>query len=198
MELQPFRLTGQRVNTEHDYMFILLQSFVVCRSEWNRPHVFIYTPQKIKIMSDAALQMCDVIQQPSVRPHPVSPSSLQLPNQTRMESGPEVISQSSSLLPISGFPMQVRTSSWKLQNQKWFSLWNRLTNLLRRESLSLLVHAPLFWLLELENNVPTTVWILSPSVCHFEIWCHKFKMVEGRREAPSVCQKTEHENNHLI
>ncbi|XP_044075481.1 protein SMG7 isoform X5 [Siniperca chuatsi] len=30
----------------------------------------------------------------------------ELPNQTRMESGPEVISQSSSLLPISGFPMQ--------------------------------------------------------------------------------------------
>ncbi|XP_034468702.1 protein SMG7 isoform X1 [Hippoglossus hippoglossus] len=29
-----------------------------------------------------------------------------LSNQTRMESGPEVISQSSSLLPISGFPMQ--------------------------------------------------------------------------------------------
>ncbi|XP_030257532.1 nonsense-mediated mRNA decay factor SMG7 isoform X4 [Sparus aurata] len=30
----------------------------------------------------------------------------ELPNQTRMESGPEVVSQSSSLLPISGFPMQ--------------------------------------------------------------------------------------------
>ncbi|XP_069367472.1 nonsense-mediated mRNA decay factor SMG7 isoform X5 [Paralichthys olivaceus] len=30
----------------------------------------------------------------------------ELSNQTRMESGPEVISQSSSLLPISGFPMQ--------------------------------------------------------------------------------------------
>ncbi|XP_027131705.1 nonsense-mediated mRNA decay factor SMG7 isoform X3 [Larimichthys crocea] len=30
----------------------------------------------------------------------------ELPNQTRMESGPEVISQSSSLLPMSGFPMQ--------------------------------------------------------------------------------------------
>nr|XP_020479581.1 protein SMG7 isoform X3 [Monopterus albus] len=29
-----------------------------------------------------------------------------LPNQTRMESGPEVVSPSSSLLPISGFPMQ--------------------------------------------------------------------------------------------
>ncbi|TKS79268.1 Protein SMG7 EST1-like protein C SMG-7 -like protein [Collichthys lucidus] len=29
-----------------------------------------------------------------------------LPNQTRMESGPEVVSQSSSLLPMSGFPMQ--------------------------------------------------------------------------------------------
>ncbi|KAM4551909.1 nonsense-mediated mRNA decay factor SMG7 isoform 2-T2 [Odontesthes bonariensis] len=29
-----------------------------------------------------------------------------LPNQTRMESGPEVVSQSSSLLPIPGFPMQ--------------------------------------------------------------------------------------------
>ncbi|XP_063741682.1 nonsense-mediated mRNA decay factor SMG7 isoform X2 [Eleginops maclovinus] len=29
-----------------------------------------------------------------------------LPNQTRMESGPEVVTQSSSLLPISGFPMQ--------------------------------------------------------------------------------------------
>lgn len=106
------------------YDYTLCRSFVVCISEWNRPHVFIYTPQKIKIMSDAALQMCDVIQQPSVRPHPVCPSSLQLPNQTRMESGPEVVSQSSSLLPISGFPMQVRTSSWKLQNQKWFCLWN--------------------------------------------------------------------------
>lgn len=34
--------------------------------------------------------------------------SLQLPNQTRVDSGPEVISQSSSLLPIPGFPMQVR------------------------------------------------------------------------------------------
>ncbi|XP_059200225.1 nonsense-mediated mRNA decay factor SMG7 isoform X1 [Centropristis striata] len=30
----------------------------------------------------------------------------ELPNQTRMESGPEVVSQSSSLLPMSGFPMQ--------------------------------------------------------------------------------------------
>ncbi|KAM4551908.1 nonsense-mediated mRNA decay factor SMG7 isoform 1-T1 [Odontesthes bonariensis] len=30
----------------------------------------------------------------------------ELPNQTRMESGPEVVSQSSSLLPIPGFPMQ--------------------------------------------------------------------------------------------
>uniref|UniRef100_A0A3Q3IC24 Nonsense-mediated mRNA decay factor n=1 Tax=Monopterus albus TaxID=43700 RepID=A0A3Q3IC24_MONAL len=30
----------------------------------------------------------------------------ELPNQTRMESGPEVVSPSSSLLPISGFPMQ--------------------------------------------------------------------------------------------
>ncbi|XP_023144012.2 nonsense-mediated mRNA decay factor SMG7 isoform X2 [Amphiprion ocellaris] len=30
----------------------------------------------------------------------------ELPNQTRMESGPEVVGQSSSLLPISGFPMQ--------------------------------------------------------------------------------------------
>lgn len=30
----------------------------------------------------------------------------ELPNQARMESGPEVISQSSSLLPMSGFPMQ--------------------------------------------------------------------------------------------
>ncbi|XP_041805679.1 protein SMG7 isoform X2 [Chelmon rostratus] len=30
----------------------------------------------------------------------------ELPNQTRMESGPEVVSQPSSLLPISGFPMQ--------------------------------------------------------------------------------------------
>ncbi|KAI3374401.1 hypothetical protein L3Q82_005968 [Scortum barcoo] len=29
-----------------------------------------------------------------------------LPNQTRMESGPEVVSQPSSLLPMSGFPMQ--------------------------------------------------------------------------------------------
>ncbi|XP_017259879.1 protein SMG7 isoform X1 [Kryptolebias marmoratus] len=32
--------------------------------------------------------------------------NLFLPNQTRMESGPEVVSQSSSLLPITGFPMQ--------------------------------------------------------------------------------------------
>uniref|UniRef100_A0A3B4V0G6 Nonsense-mediated mRNA decay factor n=1 Tax=Seriola dumerili TaxID=41447 RepID=A0A3B4V0G6_SERDU len=30
----------------------------------------------------------------------------ELPNQTRMESGPEVVSQSSSLLPMPGFPMQ--------------------------------------------------------------------------------------------
>lgn len=30
----------------------------------------------------------------------------ELPNQSRMESGPEVISQSSSLLPMTGFPMQ--------------------------------------------------------------------------------------------
>ncbi|XP_067463064.1 nonsense-mediated mRNA decay factor SMG7 isoform X3 [Thunnus thynnus] len=30
----------------------------------------------------------------------------ELPNQARMEGGPEVVSQSSSLLPISGFPMQ--------------------------------------------------------------------------------------------
>ncbi|KAM7399984.1 hypothetical protein PAMA_004601 [Pampus argenteus] len=30
----------------------------------------------------------------------------ELPNQARMESGPEVVSQSSSLMPISGFPMQ--------------------------------------------------------------------------------------------
>ncbi|KAM9845158.1 nonsense-mediated mRNA decay factor SMG7 isoform 2-T2 [Aulostomus maculatus] len=30
----------------------------------------------------------------------------ELPNQTRMDSGPEVVSQSSSLMPISGFPMQ--------------------------------------------------------------------------------------------
>uniref|UniRef100_A0A8P4GIC2 Nonsense-mediated mRNA decay factor n=2 Tax=Dicentrarchus labrax TaxID=13489 RepID=A0A8P4GIC2_DICLA len=30
----------------------------------------------------------------------------ELPNQTRMESGPEVVGQSSSLLPITGFPMQ--------------------------------------------------------------------------------------------
>uniref|UniRef100_UPI0037E818DB nonsense-mediated mRNA decay factor SMG7 isoform X4 n=1 Tax=Semicossyphus pulcher TaxID=241346 RepID=UPI0037E818DB len=30
----------------------------------------------------------------------------ELPNQTRMESGPEIVGQSSSLLPMSGFPMQ--------------------------------------------------------------------------------------------
>ncbi|XP_074544181.1 nonsense-mediated mRNA decay factor SMG7 isoform X2 [Halichoeres trimaculatus] len=35
----------------------------------------------------------------------------ELPNQTRMESGPEVVSQSSSLLPISGFPMQDYTQN---------------------------------------------------------------------------------------
>lgn len=40
----------------------------------------------------------------------VCPPSLQLSNQNRMES-PEVISQSSSLLPVSGFPMQVSEDS---------------------------------------------------------------------------------------
>ncbi|KAM6989392.1 nonsense-mediated mRNA decay factor SMG7 isoform 1-T1 [Tautogolabrus adspersus] len=43
-------------------------------------------------------------QDPSAGPR--GPPFEQLPNQTRMESGPEVISQSSSLLPMSGFPMQ--------------------------------------------------------------------------------------------
>ncbi|XP_060901484.1 nonsense-mediated mRNA decay factor SMG7 isoform X3 [Labrus mixtus] len=43
-------------------------------------------------------------QDPSAGPR--GPPFEQLPNQTRMESGPEVVSQSSSLLPISGFPMQ--------------------------------------------------------------------------------------------
>ncbi|CAI5676904.1 unnamed protein product [Oreochromis niloticus] len=39
---------------------------------------------------------------------PVGPRGppFELPNQTRVDSGPEVISQSSSLLPIPGFPMQ--------------------------------------------------------------------------------------------
>ncbi|XP_023255314.1 protein SMG7 [Seriola lalandi dorsalis] len=41
-----------------------------------------------------------------------------LPNQTRMESGPEVVSQSSSLLPMPGFPMQVRPNSHTLHGQK--------------------------------------------------------------------------------
>lgn len=52
-------------------------------------------------------ERCVMIYRMSAGPHHVRPSSLQLPNQTRMENGPEVISQS-SLLPMSGFPMQVR------------------------------------------------------------------------------------------
>uniref|UniRef100_A0A672YTZ6 Nonsense-mediated mRNA decay factor n=1 Tax=Sphaeramia orbicularis TaxID=375764 RepID=A0A672YTZ6_9TELE len=34
-----------------------------------------------------------------------------LPNQTRMDSGPEVVAQTASLLPISGFPMQFNQTS---------------------------------------------------------------------------------------
>lgn len=54
------------------------------------------------------VDVCVMYRLLSVGPHLTCPLSLQLPNQTRMESGPEVVSQPSSLLPISGFPMQVR------------------------------------------------------------------------------------------
>ncbi|XP_008273908.1 nonsense-mediated mRNA decay factor SMG7 isoform X2 [Stegastes partitus] len=65
-------------------------------------------------MGDGLAVMADRMKRPppgsmcSEQDGPAGPRGppYELPNQTRMESGPEVVSQSSSLLPISGFPMQ--------------------------------------------------------------------------------------------
>ncbi|XP_051808955.1 nonsense-mediated mRNA decay factor SMG7 isoform X2 [Acanthochromis polyacanthus] len=65
-------------------------------------------------MGDGLAVMADRMKRPlpggmcSEQDGPAGPRGppFELPNQTRMESGPEVTGQSSSLLPISGFPMQ--------------------------------------------------------------------------------------------
>ncbi|XP_028283248.1 nonsense-mediated mRNA decay factor SMG7 isoform X2 [Parambassis ranga] len=75
------------------------------------PDFYWETPYR---MGDSLAVMADRMKRPppggvcSEQEAPAGPRGppFELPNQTRMESGPEVMGQSSSLLPITGFPMQ--------------------------------------------------------------------------------------------
>uniref|UniRef100_A0A668V6N1 Nonsense-mediated mRNA decay factor n=1 Tax=Oreochromis aureus TaxID=47969 RepID=A0A668V6N1_OREAU len=68
----------------------------------------------LKMIGDSLAVLADRMKRPSPggicseQDGPAGPRGppFELPNQTRVDSGPEVISQSSSLLPIPGFPMQ--------------------------------------------------------------------------------------------